>query len=60
MILIEAIPALTAKLAAKLKSSGGKHSARPGKKTRAKRILALARSATARRRSPGAQSPVFA
>jgi hypothetical protein len=60
MILIEAIPALAAKLAAKLKSSGGKRSARMAKKIRAKRVLTLARSATARRRSPRAQSPIFA
>ena len=60
MILIEAIPALAAKLAANLKSSGGKRSARMAKKIRAKRVLTLARSATARRRSPRAQSPVFA
>ena len=60
MIRIEAIPALAAKLAAKLKSAGGKRSARIAKKIRAKRVLTLARSATARRRSPRAQSPVFA
>jgi len=60
MIRIEAIPALAAKLAAKLKSSGRKHSGRLDKKTRAKQILTLARSATARRRSPRAQSQVFA
>jgi len=60
MIRIEAIPALAAKLAATLKSSGGKHSARLTKKIRPKRILTLARSATARRRSPRAPSDVFA
>jgi len=60
MIRIEAIPALAAKLAAKFKSSGGRYSTRPAKKTPARRVLTLARSATARRRSPRAQSPVFA
>ena len=59
MIRIEAIPALAAKLVAKLKSSG-QDSAPLAKKIRAKRILILARSATARRRSPRAQSHVFA
>jgi hypothetical protein len=64
MIRIEAIPDLAAKLTAQLKSSGGKQSSGPDKKTRAKRSLTLARSATARRRNPRAQSraqsPVFA
>jgi len=60
MIRIEGIPALAAKLAAKLKSSGGIHPARTAKKVTAKRILTLARSAIARRRSPRAQSPIFA
>jgi hypothetical protein len=60
MIRIEAIPALAAKLAAKLKSSREKPSAGIANKIRAKRILTLARSATARRRSPRAHPPVFA
>ena len=56
MIRIEGIPELAAKLTAQLKSSGGKQSVRPDKKTRAKRILTLARSATARRRDSRIQS----
>jgi len=60
MIRIEGIPALAAKLAAKLKSSGRKDFAPLAKKMRAKRILTLAGSTTARRRSPRAQSHVFA
>ena len=57
MIRIEAIPVLAAKLAAELKSSGGKHSARIAKKIRAKRIL----TPTIGNRvagSPRAQSPI--
>jgi hypothetical protein len=59
MIRIEAIPALAAKLAAKLKSSGGKHSTRLAKKIRVKWILTLARSTTARRHGLRAQPHVF-
>lgn len=59
MIRIEAIPALAARLAAELKSSERKHSARIAKKIPAQRILIRARSTTARRRCPRAQSPVW-